>query len=246
MKSGIRRRGDRQTTGYLSLGFLVASNLVLLLYGLLPFGIGIVFLHGLGECLGLFPEVLLIHHAIVGNDECHHTGRPVFRGIRYEREPAGHFAVCDITFCPAGAIFPLASQNAVMVTAIRSRSAVPIVGVALNTGRCHQRSDGALGFAIGRLPIQAIVLPVITGDFWAYSLCCAEYSFSAATSSWKTWMVDISFRPIRLNKISCLPASVSKYHAAPLWTSGIGVGQFSAPIYNVVVPSGSFTRRCIS
>jgi hypothetical protein len=26
----------------------------------------------------------------------------------------------------------------------------------------------------------------------------------------------------------------------------MGVGQFSAPIYKVVVPSGSFTRRCIS
>src|ERR1700722_3266034 len=240
MKSGIRRRGDRQTTGYLSLGFLVASNLVLLLYGLLPFGIGIVFLHGLGECLGLFPEVLLIHHAIVGNDECHHTGRPVFRGIRYEREPAGHFAVCDITFCPAGAIFPLASQNAVMVTAIRSRSAVPIVGVALNGPM------GLWGSLLADFQYKPLCCPSSLEIFWAYSLCCAEYSFSAATSSWKTWMVDISFRPIRLNKISCLPASVSKYHAAPLWTSGIGVGQFSAPIYNVVVPSGSFTRRCIS
>ena len=32
----------------------------------------------------------------------------------------------------------------------------------------------------------------------------------------------------------------------PLCTSGMGVGQFSAPMYKVVVPSGSFTRRCIS
>src|SRR5208337_1733272 len=78
------------------------------------------------------------------------------------------------------------------------------------------------------------------------SLCCAEYSFSAATSSWQTRRVDSSFRPIRMYKISFLPASVSKYHELPLFTSGMGVGQFLAPIYKVVVPSGSLTRRCIS
>src|SRR5271165_2284566 len=59
-------------------------------------------------------------------------------------------------------------------------------------------------------------------------------------------MVDISFRPIRLYKISFLPASVSKYHELPLLTSSTGVGQFFAPIYKVVAPSGSLTRRCIS
>src|SRR5580658_620097 len=151
-------------TGYLSLGFLIARSLVRLLYSLLPLGIGIVFLHGLGECIGLFPEVLLIHHAIVGNDECHHPGRPVFRGIGHEREAGRHFAILNVTFCPARCIFSFARQNAVIVTAIRSRSAISIVG-ALNKGRCHQRSNGALGLAIGRLPIQAVVLPFVTEDF---------------------------------------------------------------------------------
>jgi len=59
-------------------------------------------------------------------------------------------------------------------------------------------------------------------------------------------MVDISFRPIRLNRISFLPASVSKYHEPPLLTRGIGVGQFFAPMYKTIVPSGSLTKRCIS
>src|SRR5258708_2557322 len=68
----------------------------------------------------------------------------------------------------------------------------------------------------------------------------------AATSSWQTRMVDISLRPIRLNRISFLPASVSKYHELLLLTRGIGVGQFFAPIYKTIVPSGSFTKRCIS
>src|SRR5260221_6850442 len=59
-------------------------------------------------------------------------------------------------------------------------------------------------------------------------------------------MVDISFRPIRLNRISFLPASVSKYHELPLFTRGMGVGQFFAPMYRIIVASGSFSRRCIS
>src|SRR5258705_12505115 len=59
-------------------------------------------------------------------------------------------------------------------------------------------------------------------------------------------MVDISFRPIRLNRTSFLPASVSKYHELPLLTRGIGVGQFFAPMYKTIVPSGSLTKRCIS
>src|SRR5260370_1217587 len=59
-------------------------------------------------------------------------------------------------------------------------------------------------------------------------------------------MVDISFRPIRLNRISFLPASVSKFHELPLLTRGIGVGQFFAPMYKRIVPSGSLAKRCIS
>src|SRR5258706_7558909 len=59
-------------------------------------------------------------------------------------------------------------------------------------------------------------------------------------------MVDISFRPIRLNRISFLPASVSKYHELPLFTRSIGVGQFCAPMYKTIVPSGSLSKRCIS
>ncbi len=53
----------------------------------------------------------------------------------------------------------------VIVAAVRSRSAVLAFGIALGNGRCHQRPDGALGFAISSFPIKAIVLPFITEDF---------------------------------------------------------------------------------
>src|SRR5208283_4636290 len=63
------------------LGFLLDSSLLLLLFSLLPTGIGVVFLHTFGENIGLPAEILLIHHAVLGDDERHHTGRPVFRRI---------------------------------------------------------------------------------------------------------------------------------------------------------------------
>src|SRR5208283_2952526 len=59
-------------------------------------------------------------------------------------------------------------------------------------------------------------------------------------------MADASFQPIRRYKISFLPASVSKYHTFPVFTNGIGYGQFLSPKYRVTVPSGSFTKRFIS
>ncbi len=59
-------------------------------------------------------------------------------------------------------------------------------------------------------------------------------------------MAASSFSPMRRNRISSLPASVSKYQEPRLFTKGIGNGQFSAPTTRVTAPSGSVTNRCIS
>src|SRR5580692_1590831 len=59
-------------------------------------------------------------------------------------------------------------------------------------------------------------------------------------------MAETSLRPMRRNKISVFPASVSKNQALPFMARGIGAGQFSAPMYSMTDPSGSFTKRCIS
>src|ERR1017187_7734886 len=91
----------------LLLGLLLASSFVRLLFSLLPTGVGVVFLHRFGENIGLLAEILLVHHSIPVNDEGHHAGRLVFRRISQEREPLGHFAVDDVTFRAAWAIFPL-------------------------------------------------------------------------------------------------------------------------------------------
>src|SRR5271165_1098107 len=148
----------------LSLGFLLASNLLLLLFTLLPTGIGVVFLDRLGESIGLLPEILLVHDSILADDECHHSRRPVFSRIGHESETLAHFAVYDVIFRAAWAILTLTRQNEVIVTAVGSRSAALGFTIAHGKGRCHQRPDGALGFAVSSFPIQAIVLPFIAKD----------------------------------------------------------------------------------
>src|SRR6266481_1676922 len=135
---GLLAGGQVQRQECLLVGFLLASSLLLLLFSLLPTGIGVVFLHGFGENIGLLAEVLLIHHSIFSNDEGHHSGRPVFRRIGHESETPGHFAVYHVTFRAARAIFSLTRQDVVVVTAVRSRSAIAAFGIALCNGRRHQ------------------------------------------------------------------------------------------------------------
>src|SRR5271166_4223215 len=149
----------------LSLGFRLASSLLLLLFSLLPTGIGVEFLHRLGENIGLLTEILLVHDSILVDDECHHARRHVFRRIGHESETLGHFAVYDVTFRTARAILTLTRQEEVIVTAVRNGSPVLGFGIALGKGRYHQRPDGALGFTVSSFPIQAIVLTFITEDF---------------------------------------------------------------------------------
>src|SRR5690242_3096286 len=144
--------------------FLPAGSLRLLLFRLTPTGIGIVFLHGLAECFGLLAQFPLINNAILVHDKRHHAGRAVFGGIGHEREALGHSAVHDVALCATGSILPLARQNMKEIPTIRSRRRVFAFYVALGDGGSDQRSDRALGLALGNLPIKAIVLAVITVD----------------------------------------------------------------------------------
>src|SRR5271165_4542365 len=49
-----------------------------------------------------------------------------------------------------------------VITAVRSRSAVSPGGITFSDGGCHQRPDGALGFARSCRPIKTVVLAFIT------------------------------------------------------------------------------------
>src|SRR4029077_6559019 len=122
--------GDRSPL-FLSTGFRFGSGL-LLLFSLLPSGIGVVLLHALGENFGFLTEIFLIHHSIRANDEGHHAGRPVFRGIGHKSESPGHFAVHDVNFPASWGAFPLTRQDLVVVAAVRSRSVISVFSIALS------------------------------------------------------------------------------------------------------------------
>jgi hypothetical protein len=72
---GRHRHGvvKRSSPLFHATGSRVDSHL-LLLFSLLPTGIGVVFLHVPGENFRLLTEIFLIHHAIHTNDEGHHAG----------------------------------------------------------------------------------------------------------------------------------------------------------------------------
>jgi len=52
---------------------LVAGDSLVLLFGLLPTGVELAFLHRRGESIGLLAEILLIHNSILRDHECHHA-----------------------------------------------------------------------------------------------------------------------------------------------------------------------------
>src|SRR5580704_15160696 len=117
----IRRSERRDATPLL--GFLLRCSFFLLLFGFFPTGIGVVFLHGFGEDIGLLAEILLIDNSVGADDEGHYAGRLVFRRICHESETLGHFAVYDVTLRATRGTFALTRQDAVIVTAVRSRGA---------------------------------------------------------------------------------------------------------------------------
>src|SRR5208283_2381732 len=104
-------------------------------------------------------------HAILADYECHHAGRPVFRRIGHESEALCHVAIYDVILRAAWSILSLTRKDVEIVTAVRGRSAVSSLRIALSNGRCHKRSNGALRLALGSFPVKAIVLPFITEDF---------------------------------------------------------------------------------
>src|SRR6267142_1893870 len=114
--------------------------------------------------------------------------------------------------------------------------------------------SGLIGLANSSLaPCQYRPLcpPSSLTSFWANCLGrspggCAKYCFCASTNSRHASTAASSFLPMRRNRISSLPATVSKYHEPLFFTKGIGNGQFSAPTTRVMAPFGSVTNRCIS
>src|SRR5882762_1972386 len=65
-----------------------------------------------------------------------------------------------------------------------------------------------------------------------------ERCFFADATALQTSIAVASFSPMVRNRISCLPWSESKRQTPFVETNGIGKGQFSAPIYRIVLQIG--------
>src|SRR5207245_4186636 len=70
-------------------------------------------------------------------------------------------------------------------------------------------------------------------------LVVAPFCLLACTAARQTSIAVTSLPPILRNTTSRAPVWASKYHRPFLETRGIGKGQFSAPMYRTVVPSGA-------
>src|ERR1035438_8963003 len=140
----------------------IGENLILCL---LPTGIGVELLYRLGNSAGLFSEIPLINDSIAADDKGHYARRAVFRRKGCERKSSGHFAIYDVVLHAARGILSLYRQDPEVITTVRRQRTLALVGIALGDGGRHQRSNWTLGFARGRLPVQAVVLPFVTEEF---------------------------------------------------------------------------------
>ena len=84
----------------------------------LPCTVGIKRRHRFSEFRSIRPEIFLEHRTVMIDDEGHHTGIAVLRGISDEREAADHFAAHDVIDCATGRGRPLLGQDLVVVAVI--------------------------------------------------------------------------------------------------------------------------------
>src|SRR5579862_982714 len=82
-----------------------------------------------------------------------------------ERKAVFHLSVYLVALRATRSILALTDENMEIVAAEGRRSSVAGLGIGLGNSRRYQRSDKALRFALGRFPVQAVVLPFITVNF---------------------------------------------------------------------------------
>src|SRR5262245_49111236 len=124
-----------------------------------PRVVGVVLRHRLPELLRFLAAVLLEDDPLRPDDERHDAALAVLRGIRDQREAAGHLSVLDVALRAAGSRGALGRQNAVEVAVVGSR-ALPALArrVAFRRRVRHQRTEGAPVCGAGLLPVESVVL----------------------------------------------------------------------------------------
>src|SRR5271165_3220829 len=134
-----------------------------LLLNSLPCFIGVEFCHRASDLVGGLAQVLLIHNAILVDDEGHDTGIVVLRGISDHGKATSHLAVDDVVLRGPFRISALSIEHVEVVTVER------LMGIRFDLqsfGGCvgHQRSKRTLGLPIRRRPIQAILLTFVADE----------------------------------------------------------------------------------
>src|SRR6516164_1372475 len=126
---------------------------------LLPVRVGVEAVDRRSERGGLRPEVLLVDHAIVIDDERHHAGIAPTRRPGNQPEAANHPAVDNEIGGTPRRVRALAGQELEVIPVIGGgllRGGRP--SIARGAGGCHQRAERALRLPFLGGPIEAVYL----------------------------------------------------------------------------------------
>ena len=122
-------------------------------------------------CVVAVPKSFLRkQHAILVHDESHHPRVTVLGGIGREAESADHFSTHYIVFRPSRCVAGLALQDAEIV-AMEGFVPIGLCGIAFGGCRGRERAERALGLALRRLPVQAVVPARITDKLHGVLFC---------------------------------------------------------------------------
>src|SRR5580658_270285 len=108
-----------------------------------PTVIGIELSHGSGCFRRSLSQVLLEKHAVLIDDECHHSRITVLRRIRHECESAGHLPVDHVVFRAAIGATALFGQHMKKV-AMEWRVGIWLYGIPLVSRERYHGSERAL------------------------------------------------------------------------------------------------------
>src|SRR5688572_16658892 len=126
----------------------------------LPGFIGVEAAHR-GECgCGARAEILLVHHAVLADDECLHAGDGVFRWGGRQREAADHGALDDVVQPSEGRCRTLPGEDLEVVAVIR----LAAFRVALRDRAGDAFTHRSIPRAVRCLPRQTVLLSRCADD----------------------------------------------------------------------------------
>src|SRR5256886_4289807 len=131
--------------------------------GLRPAGVRVERLHGQAEGARVRPEVLLVHDAVVVDDETHHAGDAVLRGEGDQCEARDHVTTRDVVVFAVRRSGPLGGQDPVEIP-VEWRRARTLAPVASGPRAGDEIAERARRLAGPGGPVEAIALARSAGE----------------------------------------------------------------------------------